>query len=106
METASGGLWSRLDMAEETVFELEDTVKLQVAQSCPTLCDPMDCTFHGVLQTGIRQWVAVPFSRGFSQPSIRTQVACIAGRFFTSLNHRGSPKDIAKESLETEKQRK
>ena len=32
--------------------------------SCPTLCDPMDCTVHGILQARILEWVAFPFSRG------------------------------------------
>ena len=61
-------------------------VKVKVAQSCSTLCDPMDCTVHGILQTRILEWVAFPsFSRGSSQPRDRTQVSGIAGRFFTSL---------------------
>ena len=34
-------------------------------QSCPTLCDPMDYTVHGILQARILEWVASPFSRGF-----------------------------------------
>ena len=46
-------------------------VKVIVAQSCPTLCDPMDCSppgssVHGVLQARILEWVAIPFSRGSS----------------------------------------
>ena len=41
-------------------------VKVKVAQSCPTLCDPMDCTVHGILQARILEWVAVPFSRGIN----------------------------------------
>ena len=32
-------------------------VKVKVAQSCPTLCDPMDCTVHGILQARILEWV-------------------------------------------------
>ena len=48
------------------------------------LCDPMDYTVHGILQARILEWVAFPFSRGSSQPRDRTQVCCIAGRFFTS----------------------
>ena len=56
----------------------------KVTQSCPTLCDPMDHTVHGILQARILEWVAVPFSRGSSQPRDQTQVSCIAGRFFTS----------------------
>ena len=43
-------------------------VKVQVAQSCPALCDPVDYTVHGILQTRILEWVAFPFSRGSSQP--------------------------------------
>ena len=43
-------------------------MKVQVAPSCPTLCDPMGYTVHGILQAKILEWVAFPFSRGSSQP--------------------------------------
>ena len=36
--------------------------KVKVAQSCPTLCNPMDYTAHGILQARILEWVAFPFS--------------------------------------------
>ena len=42
-------------------------VKVKVAQSCPTLCDPMDL-LHEILQARVLEWVAFPFSRGSSQP--------------------------------------
>ena len=63
-------------------------VKVLVAQSCLTLCDPMDCSppgtsVHGILQERILEWVAMPFSRGSSWPRDWTQVPCTAGRFFT-----------------------
>ena len=63
-------------------------VKVKVTQSCPTLCDHMDCSLpgssaHGILQAKILQWVAIPFSRVSSQPRDRTQVSHIAGGFFT-----------------------
>ena len=45
-------------------------VKVKVAQLCPTLGDPMDCTVRGILQARILEWVAFPFSRGSSQPRI------------------------------------
>ena len=50
---------------------------LLVAQACLTLCDLMDCSpsgfsVHGVLQAGILEWVAIPFSRGSSLPRGRT----------------------------------
>ena len=59
-----------------------------VAQSCPTLCDPMDCSLpgssvHGILQASVLEWVAISFSRGSSQPGGRTQVSRTAGRRFT-----------------------
>ena len=59
-------------------------VKVKVAQSCLTLCDPMDYTVHGILQARILEWVAFPFSRGSSQPRDQAQVSHIADGFFTS----------------------
>ena len=58
-----------------------------VIQSCPTLCDFMDCippgfSVCGILQARILEWVAIPFSRGSTQPGDQTQVSCIAGRSF------------------------
>ena len=53
----------------------------KIAQACPTLCDPINYTVHGVLQARILEWVAFPFSRGSSQPRDQTQVSRIAGRF-------------------------
>ena len=52
-----------------------ESVKVLVAQLCPTLCDPMDCSppgssVHGILQTRILERVAIPFSRGSSLPGI------------------------------------
>ena len=57
---------------------------MEVAQSCPTLCDLVDYTVHGILQARILEWGAVPFPRGSSQPRDQTQVSHIAGGFFTS----------------------
>ena len=59
----------------------------EVAQSCPTLWDPMDCSLpgsslHGILQARVLEWVAISFSRGSSQPRDRTQVSRIPGRCF------------------------
>ena len=39
-------------------------MEVKVAQSCPTLCDPVDCTVHGIIQARILEWGASPFSRG------------------------------------------
>ena len=59
----------------------------EVAQSCPTLCNPMDCSppgspIHGILQARTLEWVAISFSRGSSWPRDWTQVSHVAGRLF------------------------
>ena len=41
---------------------------MKVSKSCPTLCDPVDYTVHGILQARILEWGAFPFSRRSSQP--------------------------------------
>ena len=60
----------------------------EVAQSCPTLCDPMDCSLpgssiHGIFQARVLEWVAISFSRGSSQPRDQIWVSRTAGRRFT-----------------------
>ena len=60
----------------------------KVAQSCPTLCDPMDYSLpgssvHGLFQARVLEWVAISFSRGSSWPRDRTWVSSIADRRFT-----------------------
>ena len=72
----------------EIFVELHMKVKVLVNYSCPTLCNTMDSSpasssVHGILQARIMEWVAIPFSRGSSQPRDWTQVSHIAGRFFT-----------------------
>ena len=64
----------------------------EVAQSCLTLCNPMDCSLpgssvHGISQARILQWVATSFSRGSSQPRDRPCISmspALVGRFFTT----------------------
>ena len=82
-------------------FQMYNTAELKpnevkVAQSCPTLCNPMDYTVHGILQARILEWVAFPFSKGSSQTRDWTQVSCIAGRFFTSWAIREYKLDLEK----------
>ena len=73
--------------------------KNEVAQLCPTLCDPMDHSLpsfsvHGVFQARILEWVAISFSRGSSPPRDRTQVSSIAGRCFTLWATREAPNTV------------
>ena len=71
-----------------TNWAIREAQKVKFAQSCPTLCNPMDYTVDGILQARILEWVAFPFSR--RSPSLpretrdQPQVSRTAGRFFTS----------------------
>jgi len=79
---------NRINRIDIYLYIVTNTDVLCCALSCPTLCDPMDnnppgSSVHGLFQVKILEWVAIPFSRGFSQLRDWTQVFCIAGRFFT-----------------------
>ena len=63
-------------------FRFDPWCEVKVIQSCLTLGDPMDYMVHGILQSRILEWVAIPLSRGSSQPRDRTQVSCFEGRFW------------------------
>ena len=71
---------------------------MKVTQLCPTPCDPIEYTVHGILQARILEWVAFPFSRGSSQPRDQTQVSRTAGGFLTSWAAR-EPKNTGAGSL-------
>ena len=70
-------------------------IESEVAQSCLTLCDPVDCSLsgssvHGILQARILGWVAISFSKGSSRPRDWTLVSGTADRLYL-LSHQGSP---------------
>ena len=78
----------------------------EVAQSCLTLCDPMDCSLtgfsvHGIFQARVLEWVAISFSRGSSWPRDRTWVSGIVGRCFTLWATREAGKKDWKEVLKS-----
>ena len=67
-----------------------------VAQSCPTLCHPRDCSppdssVHGNLQARTEEWVAMPSSRGSSQPRDWTHISYVSCIGKWVLCHLGSP---------------
>ena len=71
----------------------------EVAQSCPTLCNPMDCSppgssIHGILQARGLEWVAISFSRGSSWPRDWTQVSRIGRETLYCLSHQGSEEEL------------
>ena len=60
-----------------------------VAQSCPTLCDPMDCSppgssVHGISQARILEWVAISSPGALPSPWIEPRSPALAGEFFTT----------------------
>ena len=66
----------------------------KLLQSCPPLCNPIDgsppgSSVHGILQARILEWVAIPFSRRFSQARDRTQVSCTGRWILYHLSHEG-----------------
>ena len=83
--------WGRGSTAASPQFQfpLDPCVRVcLVAQSCLTLCDSRYCSppgssVHGILQARLLEWVAMPSSRGSSQPRDGIQVSHIAGRFST-----------------------
>ena len=62
---------SEFSLMEMYLLPIFLQVFAKLLQSCPTLCDPMDCSppgssAHGVIQARILKWVAMPSSRGSS----------------------------------------
>ena len=78
------GLWMEPQGFAKAPLERES----EVAQSCPTLCDPIDCSLpgssiYGIFQARVLEWVAISFSRGSSRPRNWIWVSHIVGRHFT-----------------------
>jgi len=70
-----------------TLTSIHEVNWSEIAQSCPILCNPMECSrpgssLCGIFQARILQWVAISFSRGYSWPRDRTRVSRIPGRRF------------------------
>ena len=84
---------SQISLIKAT-FPDSDCCCCLVTKSCLTLCNPMDysqpgSSVHGISQTRILECVAIPFSRGSSQPRNGTRVSCLAGGFLP-LSHMGN----------------
>ena len=79
--------WLNREGGKDCIWKKTVCVCVLVTQSCLTLCDPMVCSLPGSSVLGILQaileWVAILFSRVFSQPRDWTWVSWIVGRFFT-----------------------
>ena len=88
--------WTQVSCTAGRYFTTWATREASVTQSCPTLCNPVDCSLpgssvHGILQARILEWVAISFSRGSSWLRDQTQVSRIAGRCLTLWTTREAP---------------
>ena len=72
---------------------------MKVAQSCLTLCNPMDYTVHGVLQARTLEWVAFSFYQGFFPTQELNPGLLRCRRILYQLSHKGSPIGLAMPSL-------
>ena len=86
----SGGSWHR-----RVAGNLTQKQGCFVAKSCPTFCDPMDCSppgssLHGISQARLLEWVAISFCRGSSRPRDQPMSSALAGGYLP-LSHLGSP---------------
>ena len=70
-------------------FSIDSESEREVAQSCPTLWDPVDCSppgssVHGILQARILEWVAISFSRDLPDPGIEPRSPALQADALTS----------------------
>ena len=74
---------------------------MKVAQVCPTLCNPIDCSppgspVPGIFQARTMEWVVIAFSRGSSPAKDGTWVSCLAGRYFSCSKLLSQPCRVCK----------
>ena len=91
-------IWGGADVItilKEVKYMINVHEENKVAQSCPTLCNPMDCSLlgssiHRIFQARVLEWVAISFCRGSSWPRDQARVFCIVGRCFPA----GAPREV------------
>ena len=83
--------WPRMRWLDGITDSMDMKVKVKGTQSCPTLCDPMDHTVHGIFQARILEWVNFPFSRGLSQAQGLNPGLPPCRQILYQLNYKGSP---------------
>ena len=96
---STGSQRVRHDCATEQ--QRQETWRVKVGQSYPTLCDPMGYSVHGILQARILEWVAFPFSRGSSQ-GVEPRSPTLQADSFPA-EPQGKPRETWATSRETQK---
>ena len=74
-------------LTASSLFPIHPIVVVLVTQSCPTLCDTVDCTapgssVHGIFQARILEWVAFPFPGDLADPGIKPESPALQADFF------------------------
>ena len=69
------------------IYTMEYCCCCLITKLYPNIFDTMDSSprgssVHGIIQARVLEWVAIPFSRGSSQPRNQIYISCLAGRFF------------------------
>ena len=85
-----GDCWSTPLMKSKNVCK-ESERKVKVTQSCLTLCNPMNYTVHGILQTRVLEWAAYPFVQGIF-PTQELKQGLVRCRWIVyQMSYQGSP---------------
>ena len=111
MVTVVQAPWRQLSLTRQEVICVPGGIQRTLcvhacAPSCPTLCDPMDCSppgysVHGIFQAITLEWAAISFSGGYSQSRDHTPVSwspALAGGFFPTESH-GSPGSMERAAI-------
>ena len=91
-------LWLRRLSWDKRVHSIDWLNWRKVVQSCPTLCDPMGYTVHGILPVRILEWVAFPFSRDLPNPGIEPRSPALQADSLPA-EPQGKPKNTGVGSL-------
>ena len=93
-------------LREQTYGHSKGRRKNKTAQSCLTLCGPMDYSpsgfsVHGIFQARILEWVAISPFRGSSWPSNWTRVSCVSwnGSWIVTIEPPGKPRNLSLSQL-------
>ena len=85
----------KFSLSHPIVFSKTWESESEITQSCPTLCNTMDCSLprfsiHGIFQARILEWVAISFSRGSSPPQGSNPGLLHYRQKLYCLSHQGS----------------
>ena len=90
--------WQADSLPLSHLGSLYNMVMVKIFQSCPTLCNPMNYTVHGILQARILEWIAFPFSRALPNPGIKPRSLALQADSLPA-EPQGKPQNTGMDSL-------